>query len=444
MEIFSTYSVKIKHYNKILKPTLLCYRSAVDYFINVCLSEWDNISIISGSTERMKIVEHLCHKTSNNPKPKYDFDTKFYKFPSYLRRSAIVEAVGSVSSYKSALTVWEADKKGRCPSKPKAGFAYPCMYRDNMYQETGTYTAKIKVWIRNTWDWLSISLKKSDIDYITRHCSDRKQCAPTLMRRGKEWFLDFPFQETVTLNETPIEDQTVLAVDLGINSAATVSVMDAKGTIKGRYFLHLPDEEDSLTHAVNRIKKAQSTGAKRMPRLWAKAKGVSDDIAVKTAKFIMDKASSHNVDVIVFEHLNVNGKKSGGKKQRLHMWRCQYIQQMVTDKAHRIGMHISRINPYNTSKLAYDGSGKVLRGKEAGLPSYSLCKFTTGKIYNCDLSASYNIGARYFIREILKSLPAKEELEVQAKVPELSRRSTLTFSALISLNVALMPSGISC
>ena len=59
MEIFSTYSVKIKHYNKILKPTLLCYRNAVDYFISVCLAEWDNISVISGSTERMKIVEPL-------------------------------------------------------------------------------------------------------------------------------------------------------------------------------------------------------------------------------------------------------------------------------------------------------------------------------------------------------------------------------------------------
>ena len=41
-----------------------------------------------------------------------------------------------------------------------------------------------------------------------------------------------------------------------------------------------------------------------------------------------------------------------------------------------------------------------------------MCTFTNRKIYNCDLSASYNIDARYFIREILKSLPEKERLVV--------------------------------
>jgi hypothetical protein len=50
------------------------------------------------------------------------------------------------------------------------------------------------------------------------------------------------------------------------------------------------------------------------------------------------------------------------------------------------------------SNLAYDGSGVVLRGKDAGFSTYELCKFGNGKIYNCDLSASYNIGASYFIR----------------------------------------------
>ncbi|MGN0005305.1 MAG: hypothetical protein ACI37Z_04985 [Candidatus Gastranaerophilaceae bacterium] len=46
-----------------------------------------------------------------------------------------------------------------------------------------------------------------------------------------------------------------------------------------------------------------------------------------------------------------------------------------------------------TSKLAYDGTGRVLRGKYGNHNTYELCTFITGKIYNCDLSASYNIGA---------------------------------------------------
>ena len=83
----------------------------------------------------------------------FDLDEKFYKFPSFLRRATINEAIGKVSSYKSNLANWEADDpktRGRKPSFPKAGYIYPCMYRGNMYQRTGAYEAKIKVYVRNT------------------------------------------------------------------------------------------------------------------------------------------------------------------------------------------------------------------------------------------------------------------------------------------------------
>ena len=261
MKIFSTYSVKIKHYNHILKETIEIYREAVDYLIDVCLNEWNDIIAIKGNLNQQRYTERLCHRTSDNPDIKYgSFDKRFYKFPSYLRRGAINEAIGKVSSYKSNLSNWEkADIKarGRKPSYPKAGYVYPCLYKTVMYEETGTYEAKIKVYIRNTWDWIYVQLRKSDVDYITRSCASRKKCAPTLQKRGSQWFLDFPFEENVTLTDTGIFEQTIVAVDLGINSAATVSVMKSDGTILGRHFLKLPREYDSLNHSVNRIKKAQ-------------------------------------------------------------------------------------------------------------------------------------------------------------------------------------------
>jgi IS605 OrfB family transposase len=275
------------------------------------------------------------------------------------------------------------------------------------------------------------------MDYITRRCGDRKQCAPTLQKRGKEWHLDFPFEEKVTLSKTDISEQTVVAVDLGINNAATVSIMRSDGTILGRRFLRLAKETDHLAHSIGRIKKAQQHGNHKTPRLWAKAKGINHDISVKTANFIMDVAEIYNADVIVFEHLDVQGKKRGSKKQRLHLWRSQEVQSIVANKAHRCGMRVSHVNAWGTSKFAYDGSGTVLRGKDAGLKTYSMCKFANGKIYNCDLSASYNIGARYFIRETLKSLPETVRLRTEAKVPQCSKRSTCTLSTLISLNAVL-------
>lgn len=442
MKIFSTYSVKIKQYNHIFKETVSLYRDAVDFLIDVCLNEWDTVSAINGSLLQQQYIERLCHGTASNPNVKYNsFDRTFYKFPSYLRRGAINEAIGKVSSYKSNLMDWENSgiNAGRGkPSRPKAGYVYPCMYKTVMYEQTGTYEAKIKIRIRNTWDWITVKLRKSDMDYIHNKCASRKKCAPTLQKRGHEWFLDFPFEENVKLADVNISKQTIAAVDLGIHSAATVSIMHADGTVLGRHFCKLPKEYDSLEHSVNRIKKAQQYGNRRMPRLWARAKGINEDIAVKTANFIMDIAIQYGVDVIVFEHLDRTGRKRGPKKQRLHMWRSQYVQAMVGGKAHRLGMHISRICAWGTSRLAFDGSGYVLRGKNAGFNSYSICKFQNGKVYNCDLSASYNIGSRYFVREILKSLPVRERLALEAKVPQTAKRSTCTLSALISLNAELM------
>jgi hypothetical protein len=119
------------------------------------------------------------------------------------------------------------------------------------------------------------------------------------------------------------------------------------------------------------------------------------------------------------------------------MWKADYVQAMVAQKAHMHGMRISHICAWNTSKLAFDGSGAVIRSKEAGLNTYSLCRFTNGKVYNCDLSASYNIGSRYFIRELLKSCSEKDRLDILAKVPECSKRTTCTLSSLIRLNAVL-------
>ncbi len=133
----------------------------------------------------------------------------------------------------------------------------------------------------------------------------------------------------------------------------------------------------------------------------------------KIAGAISNYAEENHADVIVFEYLEMQGKISGKKKQKLHLWRKRDIQKRCEHQAHRKGMRVSRVCAWNTSRLAYDGSGSVSRDPK----NHSICVFQTGKRYNCDLSASYNIGARYFIRELLKPLPVTERSLLEAKVP---------------------------
>ena len=80
MKIMTAYDITIKNYNHVFKDSVRIYRNAVDFLINVCLKEWDSISVINGLHSRCIYVESLVHKTKKRPVVPYDFDSKFYKF----------------------------------------------------------------------------------------------------------------------------------------------------------------------------------------------------------------------------------------------------------------------------------------------------------------------------------------------------------------------------
>ena len=147
----------------------------------------------------------------------------------------------------------------------------------------------------------------------------------------------------------------------------------------------------------------QQTG-KKSRFIYRRVTDANRHLSVNTTKKLMEIAVLYDVDCIVFEHLD-RGKKVSGKnyRERIHMWRAVDVQKRVELQAHRHGMRISRICAWGTSKYAFDGSGDVIRGKNAGFDTYSLCRFQNGKVYNCDLSAAMNIGARFFLRLMAES-----------------------------------------
>lgn len=112
--------------------------------------------------------------------------------------------------------------------------------------------------------------------------------------------------------------------------------------------------------------------------------------------------------------------------------------KVLTQKAHQYGLRIARVNARNTSRLAFDGSGWSQRGEEITPETpYAIMRFKTGKLYNANLNASYNIGARYWIRHHLKTVMATQRLVLEAKVPQVTKRSTCTLSDLINLRSEL-------
>ena len=409
------------------------YNDAITYCITVFENEWQILGTLS-DFDRKSYAEHLIHNTKNN-KAKYDFDSKFYKLPIYLRRAVINTSLGYLSSYHSNYDNWlKNGKKGKHPTLQTHLHEMPVFYNYNMSR--GNYednTLQLKVFKDNDWKWVTVNLKKTDIESVRKHSRQGKISAPMLERKNNKWFLRFAIEEKVDLNKTKLEYQRILAVDLGVNTDATCSVMNIDGTILGRHFINETSDKDQLYHTLNKIKKIQSKyNNHNTDKLWRIATFRNQEIAKKVANRIVDLAEAYECDVIVFEHLDFKGSKS--RNQRLTMWKKNTIQRIVENKAHRLGIRIRRVNAWGTSKLAYDGSGKVLRGKDAGFDTNKVCRFTNGKIYNCDLSASYNIGARYFIGQLEKTMPVKVWSHIQAKVPECVKRTQCTYSTLLAIN----------
>jgi len=441
VKIVSSYKVKIKHYSAIFTEMVNKYRRAVAFFIAVCAKEWAILESLNGKNRNNKI-ERMTIVTKKNPNPKYNFNGLFYKMPSYLRRAAIQQAIGCYTSYISNLSNWESsDKSRKKPTLTVERNVMPVLYKSNMYVRTGRNTAKIKIFHKSDWVWLEIELREQDVKYIEKNCAHLIELVPTLKKSGKQWYLTFPFEEEVKIIDKPVNNRIVCAVDLGINKNAVCSIILSDGTVAARTFVDLSAEKDRLEKVIGRIKKAQQNGNRKTPIKWKHAKDLNTDISRKTAQAIVEFAVLHNADVIVFEYLDMQGKKRGSKKQRLHLWRKREIQRIVEHNAHRNGIRISRVNAWNTSRLAFDGSGNVTRGiytvNGEEKYNYSICVFQSGKTYHNDLNASYNIGARYFIREILKSEPEMARLPSEAKALRYGTGTTRTLSTLIRLNADL-------
>ncbi|WP_456364192.1 RNA-guided endonuclease TnpB family protein [Priestia aryabhattai] len=444
-----TKTVKYKifsHGEKTFEPTLVIYRNALSFIVDVINTEFDCLANLR-TKECVTAVEKLIHRTKINPQPKYDFTSTFYKFPSYLRRSAISKAFGVVKSHRSNLKNWEEERNvalsegKRLKKKPPVlsieHEAFPVLYKGNMFERLSENEAQIKVYKQNDWVWETVTFTFNQNQFLKRGVQGWKENNPTLVKVGKKYFLCFSYSKKIKLNQTKLQDQVIVSVDLGLTNSAVCSAMRTDGTVIGRTFINQPLEKDRLTTKVNKLKKAQRHSGKiTAPTFWRKINGLQKHIVHNTSTQILKFAEQHQADVIVFEYLGKMKMPKGvydAKRMRhkLHYWSKLGIQNKVEEMAHYRGMRIRRVAAHNTSALAFDGSGSVERNSKKDLAT-----FANGKVYHADLNAAYNIGARYFIKELLKSYSEKRRLHLEAKVPSLVSRTQQTLASLISLHQA--------
>ena len=171
MKIISSYGVELRKQNIPIRQTLDVYRAAVSYLTEVYAQVWEELERIPGTKKRFNEAEHLIHTTKKN-QARFDFDIRFPKMPSYLRRASIQNALGSVSSYKTRLGLWE--KTDRLEGKPRLVYenhAMPVFYRDVMYREDegGKDAAYLKLYDGHDWKWFHVRLSHTDMEYLRKN-----------------------------------------------------------------------------------------------------------------------------------------------------------------------------------------------------------------------------------------------------------------------------------
>ena len=430
---------KLRH---IVANTLALYNSALNYVCDVVLKHYDEINELNNLEGRM-YLEHLIHNTKNNI-AKYDFDSIYYKLPCYLLRDIESKAIGHIFSYKSNLDNYKKERynkisngkkiKKREPKLSKCNLL-PSFYKGNMYKMISDNKIALKIYEDNDWKYEEFKLKKNDLKYINK--INGKRYNPEIKIIGKKIYIKFTFEiEDLKLQDKELNKRIICGVDLGVNNDATISIMNYEGTILGRHFINT-NNKDLMNHLLNKKRKIQRNSGNykylRNLHINNKINSINENIVNHTANQIIKICLSYGVDVIVFENLRHKFKRAKRSfRARLHRWRKIAIYNKAYEMAHRNGIRVSTVNPNGTSRYAYDGSGEVKRDND----NYSICKFVSGKIYNCDLSASYNIAARYYIRETLKPLDVNSRSELETKASLALSGTKLTYNTFkVLLNV---------
>ena len=133
MKIMVSREVRIVDAFKVFPDTIAIYQDAVSFLIDVVNEHYVNVCGLP-SQKAMTFVERLVHSTSTREAVYPSFDIRFHKLPSYLRRSAIFDAIAAIKLYGKNLAEWEvSDKLRKKPFLKRNRNVMPAFYRDNMF-----------------------------------------------------------------------------------------------------------------------------------------------------------------------------------------------------------------------------------------------------------------------------------------------------------------------
>ena len=130
-----------------------------------------------------------------------------------------------------------------------AHYAYPAYYKNNLFRNFDPIrqTVELKVFKNGDWVYEVYHLKTSDCTYYLTHLTGKKQNVPIIQKKGRRFYAAFSYEEEVEL----VKEESIgkiCAVDLGLNTDATCTIMGQDGTVMHEHSFRLAKSTTDWIH----------------------------------------------------------------------------------------------------------------------------------------------------------------------------------------------------
>jgi hypothetical protein len=197
--------------------------------------------------DALTALEMLTHTTQKNTTPVMPLEEIREDLPALFRRAAINAPLGSARSFFSHLQKWRKRKekavaKGKTfterPPVPPRTWNKSLPFYKGQWKERTPSSILLKVCTGTCWSWLKVRITGRELP------TDAELGSPSLIRRGKQWWLHTPIEKhfarpaTIERQVTTKRETTLCAVDLNLDDhLAVCTIQTVEGTILATTFI---------------------------------------------------------------------------------------------------------------------------------------------------------------------------------------------------------------
>src|SRR5215468_5650148 len=208
------------HYADYFAENAALFNRVVAFYFD-CLQGHVGILALNNK-EALTALEKLTRATEKSPHPVMPLRDLAPDIPAMFRRAAINAALGSARAFFSSLKKWRLRKgkkkafRERPPVPPRTWNKSVPFYA-TQWKERADHSIMLKVWTGSCWSWLKVHTLSRDLP------KGFEMGSPSLVRRGKNWWLHTPIEKTFTAPDkverqiTTNPETKICAVDLNLD-----------------------------------------------------------------------------------------------------------------------------------------------------------------------------------------------------------------------------------